>query len=346
MSEWNDLKNLSNEYKTLINKYFNHLNGKYMIENNILTVDFDNWGLEKFYINGIVTKKKFYIINYENISKIYDIAVSIQIGNWNIFKQMEPYLDNFKNINVNFYFVLINIHSVPENIEYLKNKYTTSVILSSENRGMDIGLFLISLYYIKINKLNHDYIIKIHTKTNNNFRNESLHNIMGSENKIINNLKKISKENIGMISGNVIYKYNEYKDPFTNNYYHLEKLIKYLYNESINNENLEFVAGTFFMAKMKIFNVLNIQNIDYIYNNLNNIDTLDYYWYSIYYNININNKNKIYNDYYNNKNNRYPNNIAYTIKTGKPGLRDYMIEHAIERLFGYLCKKNNLLLIK
>jgi hypothetical protein len=346
MSEWNDLKKISNEYKSLISKYFNHYNGKYIIENNILIVDFENWGLEKFYINGIVNKKKFYFIQYENISKIYDIAISIQIGNWNVFKLMEPYLENFNKINVNFYFVLINIHAIPENIEYLKNKYKTSVILSAENRGMDIGLFFISLYYIKINKFNHDYIIKIHTKTNNNFRNECLNNIMGSENKIINNIKKISKEDVGIISGNVIYKYNEYKDPFTCNYYHLEKLVKYLYNESIKYENLEFSAGTMFMAKMKIFSILNIQNIDYIYNNLNNIDTLDYYWYSINYNLNINNKKKIFNDYYNNKNNRFPNNIAYSIKTGKPGLRDYMIEHAVERLLGYLCKKNNLSLIR
>ena len=44
-------------------------------------------------------------------------------------------------------------------------------------------------------------------------------------------------------------------------------------------------------------------------------------------------------DYINNKSSRYCNNLNYQIKTGKPGLRDCMVEHAFERLFGYICKK-------
>ena len=109
---------------------------------------------------------------------------------------------------------------------------------------------------------------------------------------------------------------------------------------------MEFVAGTMFIVKMSAFEILNLQNIDYIYTNLNNSHSLDYYWYSIFYNMNINDKNAILNDYNNNKEAKYPNNISYTERTNRPGLRDCMIEHAIERLFGYLCKINNLSIIK
>jgi hypothetical protein len=346
MSEnWLDLKLLNNDYKNIISKYFDNVNGKYKIIDNVLIVDIENWGIENFYINGLIKRNDLYNIEYEYNKKIYDIAISVQIGSWDTFKKIEIYLENFNKINVNFYFVIINIHANLENINYLKNKYPNSVILNAENRGMDIGLFLLSLYYIKINKHNHEFIIKIHTKTNDNFRNETLQNIMGSNEIIINNFKKLCKDDIGIISGNTIYKYSEFEDAFNDNYYHLEKLIKYLYNEDINKDNLEFVAGTMFIAKINIFNILNIVNIDYIYNKLNNSDTLDYYWYSVYYKIDINDKKKIYDDYYNNKENRFPNNIAYCERTNRGGLRDCMIEHAIERLFGYLCKNSNMEII-
>lgn len=343
--DWKDIIFLDDSNKRLIKNYFNNKSGKFIINNNILYVDFDSWGIEKFYINNFETKKKFYNILYENFFKIYDIAILVQIGNWNTFKKMEIYLNNFDNININLYFTLINEICDEKNIEYLKIKYKNIIILSAENRGMDIGLFLVNLHYIKNKKYNHDYLFKIHTKTNDEFRNKSLNNLMSSYDKIINNIKLISKEHIGTVSGNIIYKYNEYKDPFRVNYYHLENIVKYLYNESIDYNKLEFCAGTMFIIKNSVLNIFNIKNIEYLYSILNNSETLDYYWYSIFYNISINNKKNIYIDYTTNKNIRYPNNINYNLKTNKPGLRDSMIEHAMERLFGYICKKNNLSIV-
>ena len=343
---WQDLIYLDNTNKKLINIYFPNKNGKFKIDGNILYVDIDDWGIEKICINNNKNiNDKYYIIEYENFKKIYNIAILLQIGNWNTFLKMEKYLSNLNKININIYFVLINDICNKENIDYLKKKYKEIVIIITENKGMDIGLFLAGLHYININNYYHDYIIKAHTKTNDEFRDNVLNNLIGSEDIIINNIKKLSRENVGMVSGSSIYKYHENKDSFVSNYYHLDNIIKYLYNEDINNNYLEFVAGTFFICKYKIFKILNNNNIEYIYNNLNNYDSLDYYWYSVYYKININDKKNIYLDYINNKNDRYPNNINYSIKTGEPGLRDCMLEHAMERVFGYICKKNNLEII-
>ena len=211
---------------------------------------------------------------------------------------------------------------------------------------MDIGLFLTALHYIKIKKYNYDCIIKIHTKTSDSFRNESLHNLIGSNSIILNNIKRISKQNIGMISSNTIHSYNRDKGVFNMNLYHMKNLVNYLYNSDINYNNLEFSEGTMFIIKYNILNIFNIQNIDYIYRNLNNNNTLDYYWYSIFYKMNINDKTAIYNDYISNKNTKYPNNLNYNLRTLKPGLRDSMIEHAIERLFGYICKENKLEIVR
>lgn len=342
--DWYDINLLDDNNKNLISKYFKDSKGKYMIDNNILQVYIESWGIEKFYIYNSLTQN-YYNIKYENINEIYDIAISIQIGNWDIFKSMEIYFENFNNININYYFILIDYHATENNIDYLINSYKNSVIISTENKGMDIGLFLINIMYMKIKKYTHKYIIKVHTKTNDNFRNESLNNLIGSEEIITNNIRKLNDENNGIISGNRIYKYNEFKDAFIQNYYYLEKLIKYIYNENVITDRLEFSAGTMFIAKNEIFNIFNIPIIEYIYNNLNNYDSLDYYWYSVYYKLNINNKKQILEDYNNNKDTKYPNNINYCIRTNRGGLRDCMMEHAVERLFGYMCKKLNLEII-
>jgi hypothetical protein len=356
---WNDIHLLSNEYKNIITKYFpGEIEGKFIIKDNILTVDLNTWGIENFYIENDCekthniqgdtdlkqmsnTESEYFNIHYENFNKIYDIAISIQIGNWNTFKKMEHYLTNFNSININFYFILIKDIASIENLHYLRDTYKFSVILTAENKGMDIGLFLISLLYIRLKNYNHDYLFKIHTKTDDNFRNVTLDKLFGSYDRIVENIRLLNNPNIGMLSGNSIYKYKDHQNVFLSNYYHLHNSVLYLYNEGINNNHLEFVAGTMFIVKFKLFNILSRDVLEYFYKNLNDIDSLDYYWYSIYYKININNKEHIYNDYMNNKGHKHPNNLSLQIKTGRGGLRDSMIEHAMERLFGYIIKKNN-----
>lgn len=338
---WKDLKLLNNNYKNLINNYFKDFSGKFIIEDNILIVNFDSWGIEKFYIYKNELKIDYYNVIFENFNKIYNIAISIQIGNWVTFKKMEKYLENFKKININIYFILNYENTNDDNVNYLIQNYRNCVILSGENRGMDIGLFFINLLYIKHNKYIHDYLFKIHTKTNDEFRNNTLHKLIGSHSQIIDNIKLLNKKNIGMVSGNTIFKYNQYKDAFRSNYYHLNMLVNYLYNEDVDNNILEFCAGTMFIIKMNSLEIFDIKKLEHIYSILNNSDTIDYYWYSVFYKMNINNKEDMYKDYINNKEKKFSNNISYHLKTGKPGLRDCMIEHGIERLFGYVCKKMN-----
>jgi hypothetical protein len=343
-SEWINLEYIDDKNKSLINNYFKNITGKFKFEDNNLIVDIDNWGIEKFYINN-KTDNQFYKVLYNNFRKVHSLAISIQVGNWDTFIKMEHFFNNFKNININIYVVLIN-NIINESILNHLKKYSNIAILLTENKGMDIGLFLVSLHYIKNNKFTHDYLYKIHTKTHDAFRNETLFNLLGNHDRIINNIKLLSSSDIGMISGNVIYKYNENKEIFNSNYYHLDNLIKYLYNEGKNNNFLEFPAATFFIVKLKIFNTLTVNKLEYLYSNLNNLNTLDIFWYSMFYNMNINNKIIIYKDYMNNKSSRYPNNLNYQVKTGKPGLRDCMVEHAFERLFGYICKKEGYNILK
>jgi hypothetical protein len=342
-NNWENTSFLSDENKLLLKKYFKDIEGKYKIENDILYVNIDNI-IEKFvYIKE--HEKKYYNIEHDNIRNIHSIAILVQIGNWDVFLKMESYLSNFNNINHNIYFTIINNINLYDQISYLKKIYENCVILSCENKGMDIGPFLLNLDYIKYKGYNHEYLFKIHTKTFDEFRNNTLNNLIGSHEKIIDNIQKISDNDIGIISGNIIYKYNEFKEAFLSNYYYIKKLVKYFYNEDIITDKLEFCAGTMFIFKNKIFDNLNNTKIEYIYNLLNNNETLDYHWYSIFYSIDINNKKKIFDDYKNNKSERYCNNLNYNNITNKPGLRDAMIEHAFERFIGYMCNKSGLRII-
>ena len=342
---WNDLKYLDNKYKKITSKYFIDKNGKYFIKDNILYIDYDNWGIEKIYIGEkkYNENKNFYTVLYKNNKIIYDIAVCIQIGNWTTFLKMESYLKNFEYINTNLYLVIIEDACIEKNIEYLKINYKNIVIIKTENRGMDIGLFLVGLHYMIENKINHEYLFKFHTKTDDKFRNSCLNSLIGSHNKIIDNIKALSKNNVGMVSGNSIYNYHQNKDYFNNNIYYLEMLSKYLYYQDLNYDNLVFSGGTFFIVKNKFFlEILNTKNIEFIYEKLNNNFTIDYNWYACFYNLNINNKKLILEHFNSDKNNRYVNNLNYQLKTNNSGLRDYMLEHAMERFFGYIIKQNNL----
>lgn len=347
---------LQNNYKTIVDIYFKDKTGKFIINDNILEIDFDNWGKEYFYFdynkcNQNKNSCMYYDLKYNNIKTINTIAILVQIGNWNVFKKMENYINNFKNISINIYFFIINEYAIDLNIDYLKNTYTECVIASCENKGMDIGPFLLNLHYIKTCQYNHEYIFKLHTKSSDKFRNESLNLLMSSHDNILENIKKlnycndINNNESGIFAGNIIYKYNTFKEAFQSNLYHIRNLIKYLYNEEIIYDKLEFVAGTMFIAKLKVFNILTPLKILEIYEQLNTIDTLDYYWYSLFYKIDINDRRRIYFDYNNHKINRYPNNLNYSFKTNTDGLRDSMIEHAFERVIGYICKKEGLEII-
>ena len=42
---WKDINYLEKNHKSLINRYFKDKKGKFIIKNNILRVDFENWGI-------------------------------------------------------------------------------------------------------------------------------------------------------------------------------------------------------------------------------------------------------------------------------------------------------------
>jgi hypothetical protein len=339
-SNTNNTSNINDISNNKINNFSKEISNENsnFIDNNIKN-DLIN------YLKKNESKKyKNYIMYCKDITDITNIGLCIQIGNWQVFLEMEAYIDNLKKIEYNIYFVIIDSEFNYEIFEYLKNKYNNFVILIAPNKGMDIGLFLINLHYLHSNNINHDYLIKIHTKSDSNFRNKCIYNLIGSYDIIIENLKLLNKEDIGMISGNYTLNYNQVPIVFNNNSYYLNILSRYFYNNDIDNTYLEFAVGTFFIVNAKYFKIIDIPSIEYFYDKFNDFNTFDYHWYSIHYNLDIN-KKKYVLEHYNSNPDNYKNSLNYYIRTKDLKYRDYMIEHAYERFFGYIIKKNNLLIV-
>ena len=211
--------------------------------------------------------------------------------------------------------------------------------------GMDIGLFIINLLYFRDKKINPKYILKLHTKTDDRFRNNVLNNLCKNKETILKNLNLFQNNNIGMLTGTFVYSYDKNKSFYNNHMNYLHYLSKYICNKELNLNNLEFAVGTFFYAKYNLFSILDEVNLKFLYNKLNNLTTLDINWYKIFYNLHKLSDNEIILHYRNYPTN-FGNNLIMQNKTKCLGMRDFMIEHSLERFLGYICKYNNLNIIE
>ena len=346
-------KNLNNKNNPkllkLLSIYYNLNEISFEYNNNICTITKNKYKEYLYCDFGLISKKKFnyYKIEYENIKKFFEFGVLIQIGKWETFSKMLHYIDIISNIECNYYITIVEEEANKDNIDLIKSKLKNSVILIVKNKGMDIGPFLANLLYLKINNIKPKYILKIHTKTDDRFREHVLNHLIGSESIILNNILKLkSNDNLGMLTGTLIFNTLNNNSFFDNHIYYLDYLSKILLFENLERFKLEFAIGTFFYSKYEIFDIFNEVNIKFIYNKLNDESTLDTNWYSIFYNLNTNDTNKIEKHYKENSKKNYKNNLDFQKKTACSGMRDFMIEHALERFFGYLCKKNDLTMVE
>ena len=167
-------------------------------------------------------------------------------------------LDSF-NLNIDLY---VNISANDEKIfdtfiykDLEKNIKKCSIfknifITYSDNRGMDIGGFLIS-YNKMINMgLRYHQIIKIHSKTNNNWRYAMIYALLGSRKIIENNLRLMKNTSIGMI-GNDKLSLNYVLAVNKKSYKYIHTYFKYFGINQIENLGY-FIPGTIFWVKGEI----------------------------------------------------------------------------------------------
>ena len=231
------------------------LNDNGLLENDISN-DIDNISKELSLLINKKEKRKYafmlhlykicvwedifqYIEKFYNFTK-YDFDLYINIA-----------LDDEEDIQKEEYQDLLLLL---KKVDIYKNYYLTF----SDNRGMDIGGFFTS--YLKMIDLGLQYenIIKIHSKTNFNWRFCMLYALLGSDKIIKHNLEQMENEEVGMI-GNKKIKLN-------NIYLNSNKVRKYIdryYNffDIENKKQGEFIPGTIFWIKGEILEYYFTKNI-------------------------------------------------------------------------------------
>tara|TARA_E500000178_G_scaffold277067_1_gene276155 strand:- start:2621 stop:4972 length:2352 start_codon:yes stop_codon:yes gene_type:complete len=269
------------------------------------------------------------------------------IGSYHVFMKMKNYIDNlisahYDDYNLTIYFNIIETID-KEKMNELKELYPDDNFIISENYGFDIGSFFHILQIIKQRKEKYDFVLKIHTKTNNDKRDKLLEPILGS----IQTIRKIiqqfrENDNLGIIASRKGRCIDSHTD-FIRNQSYLQKLVTWFFNEQTRITKQPYVTGTMFWMRFSIlqetFMKINITNI---INSMNNIHTFDWNWY--YYannkylmNVTLN-ENVLYKHYIEKAEQmNLSGNIFHAIKNGTRTfhLRDGMIEHAYERFFCY-----------
>jgi hypothetical protein len=335
------------KYIKILNNYYNEDEIKYYFKKNIIIVEKD--GIEEYlYFDEYIKKDThfYYRVLYDCFKNKSENIFIIQIGSLTTFKKMIKYIDIISKVNENYIFTFVEDTENKKIINLLKKKLTNFTVLEVKNKGMDIGIFLISLLYLRDKNLKYKNLIKIHTKTDDRFREHVCDQLIGSEEIIKKNLKLMDKSEIGMLNGTFTFDYQKNKSFFKNHLNYLEYLISYFLNDTLDKNKLEFAVGTFFISKFDVFNIFNKNNIKILYNKLNDENTLDINWYKIFYELKNKNDDYIINHWKKNKKKNYGNNLELQIKTKCSGMRDFMIEHALERFFGYLNKYKNYIMLE
>ena len=172
------------------------------------------------------------------------------------------------NINVDFYFCLVNdSSSISQKLwvsDRLKKEFPNCHVDIYDNKGLDIGTFLLTIK--KIYHKKYDYIVKTHTKksikTSGKYFGEkwrrNLMSILSEDN--IYKIEKLLLEQTEMI-GSSKWKIQYENDSFN------KKNINDLLNElKITTKNKSFIGGTMFWMNFKnISKHLTISNIQYYY---------------------------------------------------------------------------------
>lgn len=336
------------KFEKIISRYYDLNKIEYSIDGKCVIINNNNL-LERIYFDELIKKDtiKYYNILYENIEKHESVVFIIQVGKWDTLEKMYHNLDIIGEVDANCIIAVVENEYDDEKIDAIKTKIKNLVIIEVKNKGMDIGVFLLSLLYLRDNDLNYDYLIKIHTKTDDRFREHVCEHLIGSKKIIDSNINILRKDpNIGMLNGTLTFNYHKNKQFYDNHFEYLEYFCNLLLDESININKLEFAVGTFFYSKFDVFDIFNKNHIKLIYNQLNDFESLDKNWYAIFYNLKHKSDSFIKQHYLKNKHKNHGNNLELQRKTNCSGMRDFMIEHALERFFGYLNKNKKYTMIE
>lgn len=262
----------------------------------------------------------------------FKIAVLVHIFDVTMFHFFINYINHLSQMYVNNNFdIYINV--VEENTQYKGDlKQMTSEVIKtinntnvhyffSENRGGDIGGFLLLAKKIVNSRIDYKYAIFVHSKTKFQWRKDLCQTVFNIP------FESIAKTpEVGIVSNKKwIHTFDPHNQPdeYRRFRYHLVDLCD-VYNLSYETP-WQFVAGTMFLVHMDIIRYIVNHNIDDVYLRLNKLESIDINWLTIV------------TDELKKDTRGTGNDLQYRIKFGKPLHPDYMIEHTYERIIGLIC---------
>lgn len=174
-------------------------------------------------------------------------------------KTLSPYHSHL--INQNNFKKLYNIYEhITQKINLPKDRIQ---VMFSENRGVDIGGFLLMLDQTIKQNIKHDFIIKLHTKTNWGQRS-LLTSVLNSKiNKLCRKYKAIYS--MKMHFPNPKHKYLNSLSSDVNN----KNMAPFLNKFKLPLKTFNFAAGTMFLCSNHMTNFFKSQNILYLFQKLN-----------------------------------------------------------------------------
>jgi hypothetical protein len=270
----------------------------------------------------------------------FKIAVLIHIFDINLFPFFISYLNHLSNLYLNDNFdIYINI--VEENSPYkgdlklaikahIKNLINPNFsYFLSENRGGDIGGFLLLSKYIIESGIDYKYAIFVHSKTRAQWRKDLCQTIFNIP------FEQLSKTpDMGLISSKkwlMTFDPIKQKEEYQRFRYHLVDLCE-IYDVECR-QAWQFIAGTMFLANIELIKYIAKTRIDEVYEKLNKLDSIDINWLTLV------------TDELRKDPRGTGNDLQYRLKYGRSLHPDYMIEHTFERIIGLICNKLGLKVI-
>jgi len=337
--------------KKIINKYIK--DKKSNIENILLINSFNEWG-EKMSIEPS-DEYGYYYLNLLNENLLNE---NLEINKYPIL--FDKYINNFSYINDNIDIKAVNKYDLYGNIithihcfdlnmfeeyfisyldklpksiivTYSNNDDNNNIIykysniaqfLKIKNKGMDIGGKICCLKYLYEKEYNFEYILFIHSKSNNLSRHKYIEPLIS-----INFQEILSNKNILGIFPNLLIENVNYFFFGTQDY--RREILDYL--KCKNNNNI-FVEGNCLLLKKNVIDFIFYDNLNVFYNILNDVDSFDINWFKKYYFCNDNTitNEDAYNLY---KKYHYKYGNMFQISNNDREMRDCMVEHVFERIW-------------
>ena len=272
--------------------------------------------------------------NIERIMLPFKVAIMVHFYknvdvNRRVLKSLIPFLNHYHEDSIHFYINIINsevedsLHESVVNTFSERNKNVT--IYHNENRGGDIGSFLILLSKVLTSGIDFRYLMFFHTKSDHMWRTS----LVKSLNTLY--LERLDGfPDLGILGcRDHVYRCNYAKNNYQSHFKTIETTLDCEINLPSNDNYIHFIGGTIFLLNMDVVRWLDPERLIELYKRLNTVDTIDENWQKMATTLKKRTKDTN-NDYH------------YRQLYGKSILSDYMIEHTFERFIGALVKKAGL----